>query len=144
MNNISEPQTVIVSSETGLVQEITAGNHQLHADEPIPLGTASGPTPYDLLLAGLGACTSMTLRLYAQRKGWDLQRITVRLRHKRIHAKDCQDCETKQGFLDQIDREIEFTGNLDSEKKNRLREIAEKCPVHRTLESEIKIRTTVA
>src|SRR5262245_33739295 len=137
MNNIAEPQTVIVSSETGLAQRITAGNHQLRADEPIPLGTASGPSPYDLLLAGLGACTSMTLRLYAQRKGWDLQRITVRLRHNRIHAKDCQDCETKQGFLDQIDREIEFTGNLDSGQKNRLREIAEKCPLHRTLESEI-------
>jgi putative redox protein len=136
-------QEVIVSSESGLAQQITAGNHQLHADEPAPFGTGSGPTPYDLLLAGLGACTSMTLRLYAQRKGWDLQRITVRLEHNRIHARDCEDCETKQGYLDQIDRKIELTGNLDSEQRNRLREIAEKCPVHRTLESEIKIRTTV-
>jgi putative redox protein len=134
---------VIVSSESGLAQEITAGYHVLNADEPIPFGTGSGPTPYDLLLAGLGACTSMTLRLYAQRKGWDLQRITVRLRHNRIHANDCQDYETKQGFLDEIDREIEMTGSLDSEQKNRLREIAEKCPVHRTLQSEIKIRTRV-
>ena len=142
-NPIAEPPQVVVSSEAGLAQEITAGNHHLRADEPIPLGSGSGPTPYDLLLASLGACTSMTLRLYAQRKGWDLQRVTVRLRHYRIHAQDCQDCETKHGFLDRIDREIETTGNLDAEQKNRLREIAEKCPVHRTLRSEINIRTTV-
>lgn len=140
---MAETIGVIVWSESGLAQQITAGNHQLRADEPIPLGTDSGPTPYDLLLASLGACTSMTLRLYAQRKGWDLQRVIVRLRHYRIHAEDCQECETKKGFLDHIDREIEITGSLDAEQKNRLREIAEKCPVHRTLQSEINIRTSV-
>jgi putative redox protein len=134
---------VIVSSESGLAQEIAAGNHRLRADEPAPVGTDNGPTPYDLLLAALGACTSMTLRLYAQRRGWDLQRVTIRLAHSRIHAEDCIGCETKEGFLLRIDREIEVTGNLDEEQKRRLLEIAERCPVHRTLKSEINIRTSL-
>src|SRR5438105_3927434 len=124
---------VTVSSEAGLVQEIIAGQHRFGADEPAPLGTDAGPSPYELLLASLGACTSMTLRLYAQRKGMDLQRITVTLRHSRIHAEDCRDCETKAGFLDQIEREIELTGNLDEAQKRRLLEIADRCPVHKTL-----------
>ena len=102
-----------------------------------------GPSPYELLLAALGACTSMTLRLYAQRKQWDLQRVTVRLQHFRIHAEDCMECETKEGFLDRIDREIELSGNLDDAQKRRLLEIAEHCPVHRTLTSEINIRTSL-
>src|ERR1700746_3320727 len=135
---------VVVSSEAGLAQEIVSGNHRWRADEPAPFGTDTGPSPYDLLLAGLGACTSMTLRLYAQRKGIDLQRITVRLQHSRIHAEDCNDCETKQGFLDRIDRQIELSGNLDQSQKQRLLEIAEHCPVHKTLKSEINIRTTLA
>src|SRR2546425_4316575 len=134
---MAEPTEVVLTSESGLSQEIVSGNHRLRADEPAPRGADTGPSPYGLLLASLGACTSMTMRLYAQRKGWDLQRITVRLRQYRIHAEDCQDCETKEGFLDRIDREIEMTGNLDDEQKNRLREIAERCPVHRTLVSEI-------
>jgi putative redox protein len=85
----------------------------------------------------------MTLRLYAQRKGMDLQRVIVRLKHFRIHADDCRECETKQGFLDRIDREIELSGNLDDAQKQRLLEIAERCPVHRTLQSEINIRTSI-
>src|SRR5438309_11913816 len=96
---MAEPRQVVVSSEAGLAQEIVSGNHRWLADEPAPFGTDAGPSPYELLLSGLGACTSMTLRLYAQRKGWDLRRVTVRLRHFRIHAEDCADCETKQGFL---------------------------------------------
>jgi putative redox protein len=135
---------VVVSSEAGLAQEIAAGNHRWRSDEPAPFGTDSGPSPYDLLLASLGACTSMTLRLYAQRKGWDLQRVTVRLQHSRIHADDCIDCETKQAYVDRIDREIELTGRLDDAQKRRLLEIAERCPVHRTLKSEINIRTSLA
>src|ERR1051325_10376774 len=135
---------VVVSSEAGLAQEIVSGKHRWRADEPAPFGTDNGPSPYELLLASLGACTSMTLRLYAQRKGFDLQRVTVRLQHSRIHAEDCADCETKQGFLDRIDRKIELTGNLDDAQKNRLLEIAELCPVHKTLKSEINIRTTLA
>lgn len=87
---------VVVSSESGLAQEVSAGKHQWRADEPAPFGTDSGPSPYELLLAALGACTSMTLRLYAQRKQWDLQRVTVRLQHFRIHAEDCMDCETRR------------------------------------------------
>ena len=138
------PTQVVVSSESGLAQEIISGNHRWRADEPVPFGTDTGPSPYELLLASLGACTSMTLRLYAQRKGMDLQRVTVRLRHFRIHAEDCIDCETKQGFVDHIDREIELSGTLDDAQKLRLLEIAERCPVHRTLISEINIRTSLA
>jgi uncharacterized OsmC-like protein len=142
---MSELMQVVVSSESsGLAQQITSGKHRWSADEPAPLGTDTGPSPYELLLAALGACTSMTLRLYAQRKQWDLQRVTVRLQHSRIHAEDCMECETRQGFLDRIDREIELSGNLDDEQKRRLVEIAEKCPVHRTLTSEINIRTSLA
>src|SRR5437763_618099 len=128
---------VVVSSENGLSQEIVSGKHRWRADEPAPFGTDTGPSPYELLLASLGACTSMTLRLYAQRKGIDLQRVTVRLQHSRIHAEDCIDCETKQGFLDRIDRKIELIGNLDEAQKRRLLEIAEHCPVHKTLKAEI-------
>jgi putative redox protein len=141
---MAKPEIVVVSNETGLAQEIVSGNHRWLADEPAPFGTDTGPTPYQLLLASLGACTSMTLRLYAQRKGWDLQRVTVRLQHFRIHAEDCADCETKHGFLERIDREIEVSGRLDDAQKRRLIEIAELCPVHRTLKSEISIRTTIA
>jgi putative redox protein len=141
---MAAPAQVVVSSEAGLAQEIVSGNHRWRADEPAPFGTDTGPSPYDLLLAGLGACTSMTLRLYAQRKGWDLQRVIVRLQHSRIHAEDCDDCETKEGYLDRIDREIELTGKLDDDQKRRLLEIAERCPVHRTLKSEINIRTSLA
>ena len=135
---------VTVTSESGLAQEIVSRNHHWRADEPAGIGTDTGPSPYELLLSSLGSCTSMTLRLYAQRKGWDLQRVTVRLQHYRIHAEDCEECETKHGFLDRIDREIEVTGNLDSAQKQRLLEIAEHCPVHRTLQSEINIRTSLA
>ena len=141
---MAAPPQVVVSSEAGLAQEIVAGDHRWRSDEPVPFGTDTGPSPYDLLLASLGACTSMTLRLYAQRKGWDLQRVTVRVRHSRIHAEDCNDCETKEGYLDRIDREIELTGRLDDDQKRRLVETAERCPVHRTLKSEINIRTSLA
>jgi putative redox protein len=134
---------VVVISESGLAQQIVAGGQRWQADEPLPIGTDTGPSPYELLLSSLGACTSMTLRLYAQRKQWDLQRVTVRLRHYRIHAEDCADCESKQGYLDRIDREIELTGALDETQRQRLLEIAERCPVHRTLKSEIAIRTYV-
>ena len=136
-------KAVIVSSESGLAQNIVSGSHQWSADEPAPFGTDTGPSPYDLLLGALGACTSMTLRMYAQRHGMDLQRITITLRHSRIHAEDCADCETKEGLLDRIDREIELTGNLDEAQKLRLLEIAERCPVHRSLKSEINIQTSV-
>ena len=136
--------TVLVR-ETGhgvFQQEIISGRHHLIADEPKDAGgLGSGPGPYDLLLAALGACTSMTLRLYADRKKLPLTRTTVRLRHSKIYATDCAECETKEGMLDRIERVIALEGNLDAEQRARLMEIADKCPVHRTLKSEIDIRT---
>jgi putative redox protein len=140
---MAQPTQVVVTNLTGLAQEIVSGGHRWRADEPVPFGTDTGPSPYQLLLASLGACTSMTLRLYAQRKGIELHEITVRLTLSRIHADDCNECETKNGFLDRIDREIELKGSLDETQKQRLLEIAERCPVHRTLTSEINIRTSV-
>ncbi|HET8918454.1 MAG TPA: bifunctional alpha/beta hydrolase/OsmC family protein [Xanthobacteraceae bacterium] len=124
-------------------QEITTGTHRFLADEPVAAGGLdSGPGPYDLLLAALGACTSMTLRLYADRKQLPLTRTRVRLRHSRVYAADCAECETKEGMLDRIDRIINLEGELDAEARKRLLEIADKCPVHRTLTSEIDIRTS--
>src|SRR5688572_33186923 len=104
---------VIVSSQSGLAQEVLSGRHQLIADEPFPVGTDTGPSPYELLLASLGACTSMPLRLYATRKGWDLQRIRARLPHFRIHAADCPDCETHQGYLERLNRQLDVTGSVE-------------------------------
>jgi len=125
-----------------LAQHITVGTHHLVADEPPPIGRDTGPTPYDLLLASLGACTAMTLRLYAQRKQWPLADVTVSLRHSRIHAEDCANCETQAGMLDRIERVIRLDGDLDDDQRKRLLEIADRCPVHRTLHSEIVIDTT--
>ena len=126
-------------------QEITVGPHHLIADEPVKLGGLdSGPNPYDLVLAGLGACTAMTLRLYAERKALPLERVWVTLSHEKIHAADCENCETREGMIDRIDRAITIEGELDAEARKRLLEIADKCPVHRTLTSEIDIRTVEA
>jgi putative redox protein len=138
--------TVVVrGGATGLAQEIEAGGHRLIADEPIEAGgTDTGASPYELLLAALGACTSMTISMYARRKRWPLEGVTVRLRHAKIHAEDCAECETKEGMLDRIEREITLTGPLDAEQRGRLLEIANRCPVHRTLVSEIDIRTRLA
>lgn len=143
----AEPGTVVVQ-ETGegrFTQRIAAGKHRLSADEPPSVGGGdTGPTPYDLLLAGLGACTSMTLRLYAARKQWPLERVTVTLRHEKIHAEDCADCETKEGRLDRIERRVAIDGPLDQAQREKLLEIADKCPVHRTLESEVVVETALA
>jgi uncharacterized OsmC-like protein len=123
-------------------QEIITGTHHLVADEPVSDGGQdSGPGPYDLLLAALGACTSMTIRLYAARKQMPLQRVEVWLRHFRVYATDCAECETKEGMVDHIDREIRIDGDLNADQRAKLMEIADKCPVHRTLTSEINIRT---
>src|SRR5215471_1859101 len=134
---------VVVRGRAGsLVQDISIGSHRMQADEPLEVGgTDTGPTPYGLILAGLGACTSMTLEMYARRKGWPLESVTVRLRHKKIYAEDCADCETKEGMIDRIEREIELTGVLNGEQKAKLMEIADKCPVHRTLSREISVKT---
>lgn len=132
---------VVVSSVAYLKQEISAGNHTLFADEPVATGgTDSGPDPYSLLLAALGACTAMTLQMYARRKQWPLERVEVSLRHSRIHAKDCEECESQEGKIERIDRYISLTGPLDEGQKNRLMEIAKRCPVHKTLVSEVLIK----
>jgi putative redox protein len=126
----------------GFAQEIAVGRHRLTGDEPASAGgTDTGPNPYDFLLAALGSCVSMTVAMYARRKQWRLDAVTVRLRHSRIHAADCEQCETTLGLLDHIDCEVELTGVLSEEQHVRLLEIANKCPVHRTLTSEIHIQT---
>lgn len=142
----AEPREVAVhGSASGFAQEVTVGGHRLVADEPIAVGgTDTGPSPYDLLLAALGTCTSMTIGLYARRKGWPLEAVRVRLRHAKIHAADCEGCETKAGKLDRIERDVELLGSLDDEQRARLLDIASKCPVHRTLTSEIAIVTRLA
>jgi putative redox protein len=138
--------TVVVrGGALGFAQEIEAGPHHLRADEPMSAGGADGgPSPYDLLLAALGACTSMTIAMYARRQHWPLETVEVRLQHSKIHAADCETCDTREGKLDQIDREIVLTGPLTDEQRRRLVAIAERCPVHRTLTSEISIRTRSA
>ena len=137
--------TGVTVGETGqgkFQQLVQAGAHRLLADEPASFGGLdSGPSPYDFLLAALGACTAMTLRLYAERKALALGRVQVHLTHGRIHAEDCENCETKEGMLDRIDRAITLDGDLDDAQRQRLLEIADKCPVHRTLTSEVEIRT---
>jgi uncharacterized OsmC-like protein len=133
---------VVSGNASGFAQEIEAGRHRIAADEPAAAGgTDTGPSPYDLLLGALGACTSMTVAMYARRKQWPLERVSVRLQHARIHAEDCAECETKEGRLDRIEREISLIGPLTAEQQARLLEIANRCPVHRTLTSEIDIRT---
>jgi putative redox protein len=138
------PGTVVVreTRRGTFQQDIISGAHHLLADEPVNVGGLdTGPGPYDLLLAALGACTSMTLRLYADRKKLPLTRVQVRLRYGRIHATDCAECETKEGTIDRIERAITLEGDLDAEQRARLMDIADKCPVHRTLKSEVDIRT---
>jgi len=135
---------IIVSSSGFLKQEITAGTHQFIADEPREAGgTDAGPDPYSYLLAALGACTSMTLQLYARRKQWPLEKVTVRLNNDRIHAADCANCSTTEGMIDRIERVISLTGPLTDEQKARLLEIADKCPLHRTITSEISIISSI-
>jgi uncharacterized OsmC-like protein/pimeloyl-ACP methyl ester carboxylesterase len=141
------PRRVVVQETRAskLQQTVAIGPHRLLADEPVAAGGEdTGPGPYDFLLAGLGACTSMTMRLYADRKSLPLERVTVTLGHSKIHAEDCAECETKSGMLDQIDRVIDMEGPLSAEQRSKLMEIADKCPVHRTLTSEIHIVTRPA
>jgi len=129
---------------SGFRTEIMANGLSLIADEPVSVGgTNMGPTPYDYLVAGLGACTAMTLRMYADRKKWPLEEVAVFLSHKKIHARDCEACETDRAMVDWIERDLELVGPLDASQTQRLLEIADRCPVHRTLESEVKIQTTL-
>lgn len=143
VSSTPRPREVVVEgSAKGFAQMITVGKHLLAGDEPLEVGgTDTGPGPYALLLAALGTCTSMTVAMYARRKQWPLERVRVRLRHSRIYAADCENCETTVGMLDRIERDVEFVGSLDEAQRARLVEIANKCPVHQTLTSEIDIQT---
>lgn len=132
---------VTVRSGAGLQQQIQAGVHELRADEPVAAGgTDAGPDPYALLLAALGACTSMTLRLYAARKGWDLREVVVELDIGRAYAEDCAHCEDPRAMVDQITRRVTLHGDLDAAQRARLAEIATKCPVHKTLVAGVRVR----
>jgi uncharacterized OsmC-like protein len=136
------PHVIVRGGAAGFAQEIQIGPHGLKGDEPVAFGgTDTGPSPYDFLLASLGTCTSMTISLYARRKGWPLESVTVSLHHSKIHAADCADCETREGKIDRIEREIQLTGALTTEQRAKLMEMASLCPVHRTLTSEINIVT---
>jgi putative redox protein len=139
----TEPRTVTVHGSAGsFAQELSVGRHRLTSDEPTSVGgTDTGPDPYDLLLAALGSCVSMTLAVYARRKGWPLEAVTVRLRHSKIHAADCEQCETREGLLDHIDCDVELFGMLGGDQSARLLDIANKCPVHQTLTREIHIQS---
>lgn len=137
---------VVREAPTGrFTQEIRAGRHRLFGDEPVAIGgDDAGPSPYDYLLVSLGTCTAMTLRMYADRKKLPLEQVTVELAHDKMHAKDCEECETREGRIDHIDRKISITGDLDDAQRSRMLEIADMCPVHRTLESEVHITTSAA
>ncbi len=138
------PVVVHDNHRTPYGQDISAGGHPLSADEPRHVGGQdSGPSPYQLLLAALGACTSMTLRMYADRKRWPLEHVDVSLTHKKIHATDCATCDETQGKVDRIDRVVHITGDLDDEQRQRLLEIADKCPVHQTLHRKNEVKTVL-
>ncbi len=143
---VAAPGTVVVTGagDGKFPQLISAHGHLLRADEPVEVGgTDTGPGPYDLLLSSLGACTAMTVRMYAERKAWPLENVQVTLRHSKVHAEDCAECDQADRKIDLVERRIRFDGPLDETQRQRLREIADKCPVHRTLTSEIRIDTAV-
>lgn len=143
VHTVQEDNRVVAQNNTESYRtEIMVRGYTIVADEPVAAGgTDTGPTPYDLLVAGLGACTAMTLRMYAQRQGWPMESVVVRLEHEKIHAKDCPECDQSNPRIDRIEREIEINGALNVDQKRRLMEIADKCPVHRTLHSEVLIPT---
>jgi putative redox protein len=143
MHNFKENAEVSIGKEK-YKSKIIIRNHELTGDEPVESGGQNlGPNPYDFLLAALGSCTAMTLRMYADRKEWNLTSVNVKLGHEKIHAEDCKDCESKEGKIDTISRVIYLDGELTGEQRNRLLEIANKCPVHKTLHSEIKVRSSL-
>jgi uncharacterized OsmC-like protein len=139
--NGNPPDVIVHGTARDFLQEVVTGKHHLRADEPVSYGGGdAAPGPYDYLLTALGVCTSMTIGYYARRKQIPVENITVSLRHDRIHAKDCEECETKSGMLDRIDLQVELTGPITPEHRAQLMAIAAKCPVHRTLKSEIDIK----
>ena len=144
-NSLPSGVVLVEGADGPFGQTVRSGPHVLRADEPAESGgNDTGPGPYAYLLAALGACTAMTLRLYARQKKWPLTDVKVRLTHDRIHATDCAECETKEGRIDRIEKVIELVGPLDDAQRQRLLQIAERCPVHRTLVSEIVIQSRLA
>ena len=141
----TDPGEVLVrTGQSGYYTEITSRGHLTISDEPAGHGgTDRGPSPYELLAGSLGACTSITLRMYADRKKWPLEYVDVYVKHNKIHTEDCKTCESKNSMIDILERKIKLSGPLSDEQKNRLLEIAGHCPVHRTLSSKIKIRSTL-
>jgi putative redox protein len=141
-----ETREVVVEHQgPGFEQSVTAGPHRFSLDEPVRYGGKDGgPNPYDLLLAALGGCTSMTLVMYARRKGWPLEKVTIRLRHLRVHAEDCADCEDRSRYLEQVERTITLDGPLSDDQRQRLLKIAELCPVHKTLSAPLHIVSSLA
>lgn len=136
------PQVAVTIGTSSYATHVRVRHHALRADEPRSVGgNDSGPTPYELLLASLGTCVVMTLRMYADRKGWPLTAVVVSLDEERIHAKDCRDCESTSGSVLRITKRLELQGDLNQEQRSRLMEIADRCPVQRSLLSEIQIRT---
>ena len=134
---------VIVRTRSGLTVDVSARQHTLVADEPVPEGMDLGPGPYELLLSALGACTAMTVRMYAARRDWPLEGVEVRLRHERVHARDCADCDTRDVMLDKVTKELTLRGPLEEAQRARLVEISERCPVQRTLQRSVVIETHV-
>jgi putative redox protein len=145
---VHPPHGTVIASETGAgayALEILAGRHRLTADEPVEAGGSdTGPNPYELLAAALAACTVMTLRMYAKHKGLEVGAIRCAVRHAKIHAQDCATCATETGRVDRFERVIEIEGPLDAATRQRLLELADRCPVHRTLTGEIVIETRLA
>ena len=137
-----DAEVIVHGDGVAFSQEVFAGSHKLAADEPVSAGgMGSGPGPYEFLLAALGSCTSITVTMYARRKGWPLSEVTVWLRHSKVHAADCADCDSREAIIDQINRDVRFGGPLTAEQRQRLLEIANKSPVHRTLTSKVSIMT---
>jgi putative redox protein len=135
---------LVESASPEFLENVSVGRHRLQADEPLSAGGQdAAPSPYELLLAALGTCKAITARMYAKRKGWPLQGVQVKLSHTKVHAEDCADCERTNSLMDQIEVEIKFQGELSAEQRQVLLAITEKCPVHRTLTSDLQIRTRV-
>ncbi len=140
----ADNRIIVRTEKEGFRTDVLANGHNLIVDEPVAVGgTDQGPSPYDYLVIALGSCTSMTIQMYARHKGWPLETVVVRLRHQKVHAEDCEDCKENGGKMDRIEREIELTGDLDESQRERLLEIADRCPVHRTLHSEIHVMTSL-
>jgi putative redox protein len=145
-SSVAAGTVVVASTGTGMFQQVMLdGRHALYADEPIPAGgNDTGPSPYELLLMALGSCTSMTVHLYAAGKKWPLEQVVVTLSQERVHAQDCANCEDKGAMIHRIHKKLELIGVLDETQRARLLEIADKCPVHRTLTSRIEIESALA